>query len=382
MNRKLNIIVIGATGYTGKILCRYLHQQGAQSWGVAGRSAEKLKSLETLYSVPSYVIDISDSASLDSVCKDAVCVISCAGPFSRVGMPVVEACVRSGTHYIDSTGEFPFVRVVAERFHEEAIRQNLLLVPCCGFDSVPSDIGNFLVHELASEQDPVVEVKAFVKLTSAGMSLGTVSSIGALKSSMKAEDLSMTSLVQPGGVQPIAVPLRKGAWYDAEEKKWSGPFMMASINSRVAYRSNALRHSTASYVEATEGSFTEVSTLTATSYAMFFSMLIPPVRNHLLKKLSEKGEGPGDHEKGDCRYTMTFVGKTRAGKKLEVVMDDKREMYDVTGIFLAECAQCLCESVAAKEVKSGVLTPSVAFGMALVDRMKRSNIAITSRVVS
>ncbi|RNF16173.1 saccharopine dehydrogenase, partial [Trypanosoma conorhini] len=149
-------------------------------WAIAGRSKEKLDALKKELGLDVAVLsaDIASPSSLDKVCAGTTVLISCAGPFTRIGMPVVEACVRCRTHYVDSTGEYNFVRQVIERFHEEAKKQGVALVSCCAFDSVPGDLGNYAVRQGLGAQ--VEEVKAFYQLSSPGFSGGTARSIFAV----------------------------------------------------------------------------------------------------------------------------------------------------------------------------------------------------------
>lgn len=382
---KLNIIVVGATGYTGKILCEYLKSKRIESWGIAGRNEEKLEVLKKELDVrdlPVFVVDFDNAASLDKMCGQAVCVISCAGPFTEVGMPIVDACVRCQTHYIDSTGEYNFVRLVAEKYHQTALERGIVLVSCCGFDSTPSDVGNYVVHQQAEE--PVTEVKAYIRCVSAGMSSGTANSMGAVLSAIDKKDLLPYSLNPPDAVTPTAAPVRKGVWYDREEGKWSCPFVMAACNERVVRRSNALRGSSAVYSESMEGPFFKVAGATVAMYSAFTTLLVRPVRNLLLNTFYKRGNGygPSSEKKKGCFYTITFIGRTSSGKRVEVQLHDDREMYDVTGLYLGECALSACELHAEGKVKPGVLTPSVAFGDRLVERLKKENIKITTNVAN
>lgn len=380
--RKLNIVVVGATGYTGKIVCNYLKSKGVSSWGIAGRSVDKLEALrrELSLEIPIFQIDIHQTVSLDEMCRETICVIACAGPFTNVGMPIVDACMRCKTHYVDSTGEFNYVRLVAEKYHQEAMKNGVLLVSCCGFDSVPSDVGNYLVHQQAQDSnDPIKEVKAYIRCTAAGMSSGTVHSIGAVLEVIDKKDMSPKSLVPADAVQPIATPTRKGLWYDTADKKWSCPFLMAGCNERVVRRSNALRGSPASYVEAMEGSLLSTMGATAAVYGTFTALVIPMVRRFLLDKLYPNGYGPEKKKKAGCFYHFLFVGNTKEGRKVEVELHDDREMYDVTGLYLGECALSACALEKEGKILPGVLTPSVAFGDGLVDRLKNEGISITVR---
>lgn len=381
--RKLNIVVVGATGYTGRTVCNYLKDKGAISWGIAGRSVDKLEALrrELSLEIPIFQIAMNQSVSLDEMCHETKCVIACAGPFTNVGMPLVDACMRCKTHYIDSTGEFNYVRLVAERYHQEAIKAGVMIVPCCGFDSVPSDIGNYLIHKLGEENGLHVDtVRAFVQFTDAGMSSGTVHSIGALMDVMDKKDMSPTSLVPADAPAPSSAPTRKGIWYDREDGRWSSPFLMAGCNERVVRRSNALRGSSASYVEAKEGSLLSAVGSTAVLYGMFTALVIPPVRRFLTKKLYPDGYGPTKKKKEYCFYNFLFIGTTEEKQKVTVELHHNQEMYDATGLFLVECALIACEIDKLGTIHAGVVTPSVAFGSELATRLENEGVQIKTFV--
>jgi len=141
--RKYNVIVWGATGFTGKLVCEYLAREygGAVSWAVGGRSKAKLDAvladLEGSYKPDIILADSADAASLASLAKQTKVVITTVGPYARYGRPLVAACVENGTHYVDLSGEAPFVRAMAEKHHAAAEAKGVKIVHCCGFDSIP-----------------------------------------------------------------------------------------------------------------------------------------------------------------------------------------------------------------------------------------------------
>lgn len=380
--REFDIIVLGATGYTGKITCKYLDslKAAAGKWAMAGRDAAKLQALkQSLHAgdgVPTITVDLASPESLDALCKRAVCVLSCAGPFTAVGMPVVEACVRNGTHYVDSTGEYNFVRRVAEKFHATATGAGIALVSCCGFDSVPSDIGNYVLHARAGET--VTDVKCFYAHRSGGFSSGTMQSILALAADATAADASPTSLLPAEAPQPRATPRQRGVWYDAAERTWTAPFAMAATNERVVRRSNALRGSTASYMECEEGSFAHVMRATFGGVAMKGVMAVAPLRRYLVNKKypAQASIGPSDEHKAAAYFRGRFVGTTASGKRVVCTVGAQRDAYDVTGVFLGESALSAVALARQRRLKGGVLTPSVAFGDEFVRRLVAAGITI------
>lgn len=383
MSEKLDIVIIGATGYTGKITAKYLHSRGERAgrWAIAGRDQSKLTQLKQELGVselPTFVIDISQPATLDAVCAQTRCIISCAGPFTRVGMPVVEACVRNHVHYIDSTGEFNFIRLVAERFHEQAKREGVVLVPGCGFDSVPSDIGNYVLHR--QSRDEVTSVKAYYTLTAAGFSSGTVASMVAVGEALKPEDAGVNSLVpHDTNTPPRELPLLRGMHYDTKIGAWTVPFVMASSNIRVVRRSNALRGSSAAYDEVMRAP-TLMKSLKSMAglFGMRAVLAFGPVRRFVLQRMFPTGTaaGPAEAAKEHAHFSALFVGETALNRTLRVEVSSQREMYDLTGVFLGEAALSAVTLAKANHIKTGVLTPTVAFGDDLVQRCVENGLEI------
>ncbi|CCW68766.1 unnamed protein product [Phytomonas sp. Hart1] len=383
MSKKLNIIVFGATGYTGRLTCKYLNQlkPSTCTWGIAGRSKEKLDELVRELKndqLPSFIVDLTKPETIDAMCKETVCLISCAGPFIRVGMPVVEACVRQQTHYIDSTGEYPFVRLVSERFHHEAKEKGIALVCSCGFDSVPSDLGNYVVHQEAKET--LKEVQSLYETKIAGLSSGTMHSMLEVLSFAKEEDLSPCSLIPEGAVRPTAADTQSGMSYNSTVKKWMGPFVMAPTNERIVRRSNALSGSTASYLESMGGNFFEIASLNIKSRILKLAMVIPFTRNRIIKRFPvDVAHGPSEEKKKTSTFKCTFVGITQSGKKVVTELSSDIDAYDITGVFLSECALCACNMAKNKQIKGGVLTPAFAFGEELVKRAPEIGVKISTK---
>lgn len=382
MAPKLDVLVIGATGFTGRLTCRYLARKPelVGRWGIAGRSESKLTALkaELGVDVPSFVVDTGRQATVDAACAEAACVISCAGPFSQVGMPVVDACVRVGTHYVDSTGEVPFVRRAIAAYHEAAVAKGVVLVPCCGFDCVPSDVGNFVVHREAGES--LKSVHAYVQAVLGGVSNGTLNSVAGVFENVSAENLSGVALVPKSGTQPARAPMRLGLWY--ENGRFTGIFPTASADENIVRRTNSLMGSSAVYVEATQGPFLEVVKSTLMTYALFMVMMIPPLRRWAMAKhFSGTSVGPSDAAMLRSNFRFDFVGETASGKRVETMLSAKEDTYTATGLFLGECALSALTLARKRTLKGGVLTPAYAFGDELVGRCRDAGLTIDTIVV-
>ncbi|KPI82921.1 hypothetical protein ABL78_8066 [Leptomonas seymouri] len=382
MSSKLDIIVLGATGFTGRLTCRYLLRKPELKgrWGMGGRSQAKLDALKKeigAVDVPTFVADATIPSTLDAACAKTKCVIACSGPYTLVGMPVVEACMRNGTHYVDTTGEFNFVRQVIEKYHDEAIKKKITVVPCCGFAAVPPDMGNYTVHREAGEEVKVV--KGYIDLCAAGVSNGTVNSVATAIENMTKEDFSPLSLVAKDGVQPTATPVHRGIWY--ENRRLIGYTIGAGADERIVRRSNSLLRSSAVYVESTQGPFLRVLGSTLVFYAVGIVLSIGPLRRWLINRyFTGTSVGPTDHSMSHSSFHCNFVGETVSGKRVETTLSGKDDCYSATATFLVESALSLLALEGKKKLKSGVLTPASAFGDELVRRLRDSGITIDTVV--
>jgi len=163
--RKYDLVVFGASGFTGKLICSYIdsHKDSeAVKWAIAGRNYKKLKSVRDKLdnnnkSIDILVVDSFNKESIDNMCKDSAVVISIVGPYSIYGEYLIESCVKFGTHYLDLTGEPEFVKKVEEKFSKNSISSGSIILNCCGFESIPADIGTYLAFKTLNAKNFKVE---------------------------------------------------------------------------------------------------------------------------------------------------------------------------------------------------------------------------------
>ncbi|RNF03915.1 saccharopine dehydrogenase [Trypanosoma rangeli] len=292
-------------------------------------------------------------------------------------MSVMEACVRCRTHYVDSTGEYNFVRQVIERFNEEAKKQGVALVSCCAFDSVPGDLGNYVVHQGLGAQ--VSEVRAFYQLSGAGMSGGTARSVFALREACCPEDSDPYSLLPTDASRPVKAPTRRGLWYDVSEKRLTGPFVMAATNERVVRRTNALLGYGGTYVEAQEGTLGVVAAATITRYLMAAVLAVPFLRRYIAEHwLPPVGAGPTQSQRELSWYKCVFVAVDKSGKTLRrVVLSDTRDAYTASDMYIAEAALSALQRAKEGSLGTGALmTPMAAFGDVLLHRVRQAGVVV------
>ena len=397
--RPFDVILYGASGFVGRQTARYFaaHAPGLR-WAVAGRSAVKLEALRSALAEASpglVVADAADAAALDTLAAQARVVLSSAGPFARFGSELVAACVRHGTHYVDITGETPWVRQMIDRHHAAAAASGTRIVPGCGFDSVPSDLGTWLVARALREQhdEACVSVKACFSIKG-GLNGGTAASmLHALEDGVQGQ-IDDPFLLNPAGSAPADAARHRdpaGALRDADFDAWLAPFVMGPINTRVVRRSAALLAGSGLYAPAfhyqeyarigrgTPGALG--ATAVAVGMAAGRTALgIAPLRRLAARYLPAPGEGPSERamDRGSFRCELIGVG-SRGTLQRGRIAGCGDPGNRATTVFVCESALAL--ALDARRLPGGarfggVLTPAVAFGAVLAARLRAAGMAV------
>lgn len=392
MATKKPIILFGATSFVGKLLCEYLIKEydlKSQPWVIAGRSENKLNKLkeslgEKAKDLQIIVANADDETTLRSMCEQAKVVISTVGPYALYGEPLVKVCAESGTDYCDLTGETQWIKQMVDKYHALAQKSGARIVNCCGFDSIPSDLGVLFLQEKAKEEfgEYCFRVKMRVKAMAGGASGGTVASMLNIVKEASQNPALRRELANPYTLCPDGHPFfahqaaNNSAKYDEEFGKWIGPFVMATINTRIVHRSNALSGvpygNNFLYDEAMlMKNRWMASALTGGLGAFMVGAAIPPTRI-LMEKLflPSPGEGPSPKEQEEGFFDLRFVGETALGKKVKCkVTGDRDPGYGSTAKVLSETAIFMATKLHAKK-KGGFWTPASLLGMPLVERLQ------------
>ncbi len=401
MTDKFDVLVYGATSFVGQILCHYLTERTAGGarlrWAMAGRSAGKLEEVrrslgEAAAHIPLQVADAADEQALRSLVASTRVIVSTVGPYALHGEPLVRACAEAGVDYCDLTGEVQWIRRMIERYEELARRNGARIVHCCGFDSIPSDLGvHFLQQQsLQAFGEPCEEVNMRVRAMRGGFSGGTAASLlnvareVSANPALRKELANPYSLCQLGVAAEGLVPVRQRATRlfarDSAAGGWISPFIMAAINTRIVHRSNALsagRYSRAfRYDEAVStgrglrGCLTAVGAGVGLSVFMLASAL-GPTRAVLQRFLPAPGEGPSSEAQARGFFDLRFFGRTASGRSVRVkVTGDRDPGYGSTAKMLGEAAMCLAFDVPRDTVAGGFWTPATIFGDRLVARLE------------
>lgn len=389
-----DIIVFGATSFVGQILTRYMLDRhgvsgGEVSWAIAGRSQAKLdevKDEQGAKDLPTLVADAADEAALQAMCAQASTIISTVGPYALYGSPLVKICAETGTDYCDLTGEVQWIRKMITEHEAAAKKSGARIVHCCGFDSIPSDLGVFYTQQQAKAEfgAPASRIKMRVRRIKGGASGGTVASLMNVVKEASRDSALRKELANPysvaGKTQPTRQPSVKMAEHDEHAQSWLTPFVMAAINTRIVHRSNAVAGYPYGqdfvYDEAvmTGGGFKgrmRATTAAAGLGGFMVAAGIPPTRWLLEKVVPKPGEGPSPAEQQAGMYDLRFFAIGADGKTLQTkVYGDRDPGYGSTAKMLGEAGVCLALDCKRDDTPGGFWTPATAFGDALIKRLE------------
>jgi len=394
-SKEFDVVIFGATSFVGQILCKYLANEGCEPglrWAIAGRSQAKLRTLKTslgksVQAIPIFVADSFDEIALNNLCGRTSLVISTVGPYALYGETLLKACAQSGTDYCDLTGEPQWIKRMIALYEDDAKTSGARIVNCCGFDSIPSDIGvKFLQQEALKKFGTTCDkVRLRVKAIRGGPSGGTVASgVNTLTQAAKDNDLrrelsDLYSLCPPGHRNMIRQDEIK-VMYDTDFKSWVGPFIMATINTRIVLRSNALIDpSYAEQFRYDEGFLTgggakgqkrakRLERLLKVSIGL---LSMPLARFFLTRFVFPKpGDGPSLDEQISGFYDFRFLGRTQHGDEIRVKLTGDRDPgYGSTAKMLAQAGISLVRDVDKQKVPGGFWTPATAFSDDFINRL-------------
>jgi short subunit dehydrogenase-like uncharacterized protein len=394
MKAALDVIVFGATGFTGRLVAEYLNARygGGRSvtWAMAGRNLDKLAEVRSQIGAPTALqllqADASDAKSLAALVKQARVVISTVGPYQLHGEPLVRACAQAGTDYVDLCGEPAWMARMIAQHDATARASGARIVFSCGFDSIPFDLGVLFLQDEALRRfgEPLSRVRGRVRVLKGTFSGGTMASAlatieAAGRDAAVARTMADSFALTPGFRGP-AQPEGDSATYDEAAKSWTGPFVMAAINTKNVHRTNALRnHPWGRNFVYDERMLTgdgergeRRARALARNARLQTTLLGWGLTRELLRRfaLPKPGQGPTPQQRESGRYEVVFIGDTAQGQRLRAtVRGDRDPGYGSTCKLVAESALCLASEIARSMTPGGVWTPGAAMGMALVRRL-------------
>ncbi len=395
-SRAHDLVVYGATGFVGRLVAGYLAERAAGSLrvGLAGRSRDRLLAVrEELPAAarewPVLVADSTDAAALTELAAASRVLISTVGPYLRYGLPVVEACARAGTHYADLTGEVLFHREAIDLVDATARDSGARIVHSCGYDSVPSDLGVLLLADRARELDAGGLTDVLLIATArGGVSGGTVDSMRAQFEAVALDRSRRQVLGDPYALSPDRAsepPARQPADSPSPGRRgpdsvWTAPFVMASYNTRVVRRSNALqghaygrslRYSEVMGLGTGPRGALAAAGVTAALAGLVTAFKNPPLRAVVDRVLPKPGTGPSARTRARGWFRMDIAAGTQSGHGLQAIVSGTGDPgYAATAVMLAESGMCLAEDGERLPDRFGCLTPATALGVALVERLR------------
>jgi short subunit dehydrogenase-like uncharacterized protein len=392
-DRDHDIVLFGATGFTGRLVARaFAASAEPLRWALAGRNGAALEAVRASLveahpgaaGVPIRVADAHDRASLDAVARSARVVCTTVGPYAVHGSDLVAACAEAGTDCCDITGEVHWVRAMIDAWHDRAVATGARIVPCCGFDSVPSDLGVLLLRQhFAETGDPLARARFRLRYMRGGASGGTVASMLALAERWK-DPAVRRVLGDPYALDPAGSPRgpdrndAPGPVRDPDTGRWTGPFVMAGINTRVVRRSHSLDGRPCgdafSYQEAVDlgrgpGGWLRAAGLTAGMGALLGAAAWKPTRRLLARLAPKPGEGPSPKTMAAGGFRIEIQGVSASGRKASAHVSAALDPgYGATATMLSQAALSLARDDLPP--RGGLLTPASCMGLHLVERLR------------
>ncbi len=398
--REHDVVLHGATGFVGRLTAKHLAAYaGPTRVALSGRSRDKLEALRAELGVdwPLIVADAGDAGSMTALAKSSTAVATTVGPYAKYGMPLVQACATAGTSYADLTGEVLFVRDSAAGAHDTAVRTGARIVHAAGFDSIPSDLGVQLLHEqvTADGEGTLGDTVLLAVSMKGGVSGGTIDSLRTQLDVVKA-DRSLRKVV----ADPYALSTDRSVEHESAADKdvmiptrdpllghWVAPFVMAAYNTRIVRRSNALLD----HAYGPNFHYREVMSVgrsplapvlaggvTAGLGALVAGMALPPTRALLDRVLPKPGTGPSPKAQEAGHFRVEITTQTSTGARYVATVAAKGDPgYAATAVMLGESALCLGTDPLTSP--GGVLTPAVAMGSRLADRLRARGFELSVR---
>ena len=404
LKRSCDVVLYGATGFVGRQTVAYFASHAGQNgdqaaglrWALAGRNRSKLKQVQREVGGAALEADIvvaaaDDVNALDELAANASVVLSTAGPFALVGSALVAACVKAGTHYVDITGETPWARELITLHHDTAEKSGTRIIPFCGFDSVPSDIGVWLMMQAMQQRhgEPCIDVKGAFAL-SGGLNGGTFASAMNILGGAGAQSFADPYLLNPPGERPLhardtsdpVIPR-----FDDDFQAWMAPFFMSPINTRVVRRSAALLNygPDFSYQEYRRMGAGVVGGVAATTLSLGMTlsqsaMAFSPVRRLAAMVAPKPGEGPSEASMNRGSFSCELVGKSAGGHILHGRVAGRGDPGNrATTKMVCEAALALvldADRLPGGPAHGGVLTPASGLGQVLVDRLRSAGMTL------
>ena len=375
--KEFDVVIFGASGYTGKLVAEYMHDQYGDDqsikYAIAGRNTEKLleikKDLNLNEDITILEVDSTDLDSLDKMTTSAKCILTTVGPYQLYGSKLVESCAKNGTDYVDLTGEPGWMYEMINAHKETAQKSGARLVFSCGFDSIPFDLGVYFVQNAAKEKfgKPAPHVRGRVKAMNGEFSGGTIASLGATMSTLKEKPELIKVLANPfslteGFEGPSQLDDSKPL-LDEKMNMWLAPFVMAPINTKNIHRSNALLD----HAYGKDFCYDEMMIAGEGDEGEQIAKAMSSGNPMSGDNVPQPGEGPSKESREQGNYDVLFFADLEEGSIGARVTGDMDPGYGSTSKMIAESALCLVQDCS--NLAGGIYTPAPSMGEKLIDRL-------------
>ena len=389
-SKDFDIIIWGATGFTGRLVAEYIFKNYSSeklNWAIAGRDKKKLINVRDEIAdknIPIIIADSFDEMSLTKMTQKTKVICSTVGPYSKYGSLLVKSCIKTNTHYCDLAGEAQWIRKIVDTYHQEAKNKKIRIVNSCGFDSIPSDMGVYFIHKnLPDVNIKLDNISMRLSGFKGSLSGGTYASMNNIITEASKDSLIRKILTNPYGLNPEGQ--RSGpdkrdlnkVKYDEDSKSWIAPFMMAGINTKIVRRSNALSNysygKNFTYDESVmtgDGFKGRIKAIISVLPLIFLSAKPGSLLKRIFNYFTPKpGQGPNENERENGYYSMRFyIRYNDKSRALARVTGDRDPGYGSTSKMLAESAICLSKD--SLKDTYGIITPSIAMGDQILDRLQ------------
>ena len=378
--REFDVIVFGASGYTGKLVAEYMGKEYGNdesiSWAIAGRNKDKLSSVKKDLNLNERVsiieVDSTNKDSLDSMTSSAKCILTTVGPYQLYGSSLVQSCSENGTDYVDLTGEPGWMYEMINAHQDTAKKSGARIVFSCGFDSIPFDLGVYFVQQAAQEKygKPAKHVRGRVKAMNGEFSGGTIASLGATMATLKEKPELIQVLSNPfslteGFEGPAQLDDSK-VLLDEKLNMWVAPFVMAPINTKNIHRSNALL----GHAYGEDFCYDEMMIAGEGEEGKQIADAMNSSNPMGGDNLPQPGEGPSKESREQGNYDVLFFADFDEGSIEARVTGDMDPGYGSTSKMIAESALCLVHDC--EDLSGGMYTPAPAMGDKLIKRLTKN----------
>ena len=375
--RKFDVIVFGATGYTGKLVAEYMKDEYGDDesikWAIAGRNMEKLMLVKNDLGLKDEIemieVDSSDIDALNKMTCSTKCVLTTVGPYQLYGSDLVQSCAKNGTDYVDLTGEPGWMYEMINLCKEQAEKSGSRIVFSCGFDSIPFDLGVYFLQKAFIEKNgkPAERIRGRVQAMNGEFSGGTIASLGATMATLKEKPELIKVLANPfslsEGFEGPPQPDDSKVILDEKINMWVAPFVMAPINTKNIHRSNFLLN----HMYGENFEYDEMMIAGEGEDGKIIADAMTTANPMGGDNVPQPGEGPSKESREQGNYDVLFVAESGDETMQARVTGDMDPGYGSTSKMIAESALCLVKDCDA--LPGGIYTPAPSMGETLISRL-------------